>query len=195
MVTLFVSIIIAYLCGSLSSAIIICRLCCLPDPRTQGSGNPGTTNALRIGGKKIAVWVLIGDLLKGLLPVLLAKYLGVVPPILGWVAFAAVLGHAFPLFFRFQGGKGVATAAGVLLALYWPLGVLVIATWILTAILFRYSSLAALVATIAAPVYCLWLNHSSLFWPLLTLCLFVLWRHQENIKRLWQGTETKIGQT
>lgn len=194
MIIFIICMLVAYLFGSLSSAIIICRICRLPDPRDEGSGNPGTTNVLRIAGKKVALWVLIGDFLKGLIPVLFAKAIHLPDLFIGWVALAAVIGHIFPLFFQFKGGKGVATAAGVLFALYWPLGLLVLFTWISTAVIFRYSSLAALLANLLAPIFAWMFNQQAFILPLSVLMLIIFWRHSENIQRLWRGTETKIGQ-
>ena len=145
-----VLVVAAYLMGSLSSAIIVCRLMGFPDPRTQGSGNPGATNVLRYGGKRAAVIVLLGDALKGLIPVAIAQTLAISDTGLAAVAIAAFLGHLYPVFFGFEGGKGVATAFGVLLGLSWIIGLAVLATWLLMAFVFRYSSLAALVATMLA---------------------------------------------
>lgn len=186
-------IIIAYLFGSLSSAIIFSRLFKLPDPRTQGSRNPGTTNILRIAGKKMAILVLLGDMLKGVIPVALASDLRFSTFAVSWIGLAAIFGHLFPIFFQFRGGKGVATAAGVLLAFSLPLGFAVMATWILVAFIFRYSSLAALTATITAPLYNLWLGHHEAEFAILLLSLLIILRHRENIYRLLKGTETKIG--
>ena len=149
----FLSIILAYLIGSLSSAIIISRLMKLPDPRSFGSNNPGATNVLRIGNKKAALLTLLGDMLKGCIPVLVAKYLGLNNQLLALVAMAAFIGHLWPIFFGFNGGKGVATALGTYLALSPLAGFCVITTWLLTAIAFRYSSLASLVTAILGPFY------------------------------------------
>lgn len=181
-----------YICGSLSSAIMVCKLFGLPDPRTEGSGNPGTTNVLRLGGKKLAVLVLFGDMVKGVVPIFIARFF-ISTHLVGWVGVAAVLGHMFPVFFDFKGGKGVATALGVLLALSWSLGLAVAVTWIIIAIISRYSSLAAIIASVAAPVYVLLFANRLYFWPVLVISLLVLWRHQDNMKRLMAGSETKIG--
>jgi len=132
-------VIFAYLAGSLSSAIIMCKLFSLPDPRSQGSGNPGATNVLRFGGKKIAILVLTGDVLKGLIPVLIASTVGLTATGIALVGVSAFLGHLYPVFFKFQGGKGVATALGVLLGISWLLGVAIIVTWLVTAVIFRLS--------------------------------------------------------
>lgn len=144
-------ILIAYLCGSISSAILVCRLCGLPDPRTSGSGNPGATNVLRIGGKGAAVAVLIFDVLKGMLPVWGAYELGVSPFWLGLIAIAACLGHIWPVFFGFKGGKGVATAFGAIAPIGWDLTGVMAGTWLLTVLLSGYSSLGAIVSALIAP--------------------------------------------
>jgi glycerol-3-phosphate acyltransferase PlsY len=182
----------AYLLGSLSTAVIACRITGLPDPRTQGSGNPGATNVLRFGGKKLAVIVLLGDLLKGLIPVLVAQALELPPPIVGIVGLLAFAGHIFPVFFGFRGGKGVATALGVILGLSWPTGLALVAIWIAIALLFKYSSLAALCAALAAPVVT-WLNAPDYAAVVLILSLVLLWRHRGNIRNLLRGTEPKVG--
>jgi len=183
-----------YLLGSLSSAIIVCRLLGLPDPRGEGSGNPGATNVLRIGGKKAAAITLIGDMLKGLVPVLIAKLLGADLTIQAAVAVAAFLGHLYPLFFGFKGGKGVATALGVLLGLHWPVGLLTIATWLVIAKVFKISSLAALLAILVTPLY-IWLliPNNSLIIAMLFMGTLLFWRHRSNIKGLLAGSEGKIG--
>jgi glycerol-3-phosphate acyltransferase PlsY len=182
----------AYLLGSLSTAVIACRLTGLPDPRTQGSGNPGATNVLRFGGKKLAVIVLLGDLLKGLIPVLVAQALALTPLIVGIVGLLAFAGHIFPVFFGFRGGKGVATALGVILGLSWPTALILVAIWVAVALLFKYSSLAALCAALAAPVVT-WLNAPDYAIVVLILSLVLLWRHRSNIRNLLRGTEPKVG--
>lgn len=185
---------LGYLMGSLSSAIIVCRLLGLPDPREQGSGNPGATNVLRFGGKKVAIVVLLGDALKGLIPVLIAHAMHADLWIVAAVGFAAFLGHLYPVFFKFQGGKGVATSLGVLLGFNWLVGLAVIVTWLLVAVISRISSLSALTAMLLAPAYLwFWLYdiHLVLASGLMTLLLF--WRHRSNIQRLLDGTESKIG--
>ncbi|NOY63647.1 MAG: glycerol-3-phosphate 1-O-acyltransferase PlsY [Gammaproteobacteria bacterium] len=184
----------AYLLGSLSSAIIYCRVMRLPDPRSQGSGNPGATNVLRFGGKKAAIIVLLGDLLKGLIPVLLVKLLGFPPIVVAAVAFAAFLGHLYPLFFRFQGGKGVATALGALTGLSWAVGGAMVVTWVLMAFLFRLSSLAALIAALLAPLYVFWLQPGTAYVTAsVIMALLLVLRHRTNINNLIAGTEPKIG--
>jgi acyl phosphate:glycerol-3-phosphate acyltransferase len=184
--------IIAYFIGSLSSAIIVCRLMGLPDPRSAGSKNPGTTNVLRIGNKKAAIITLLGDVVKGIIPVLCAVQLNTPPTTIGLVIISVFLGHLYPIFFRFQGGKGVATAIGAIVALNWVVGVMLIATWLTTVLCFRISSLGALIAALAAPFYTYWLcNH--FVGPITIISVLLLWRHRTNIKRLWQGKEPKIG--
>ena len=183
-----------YLMGSLSSAIIICRLLGLPDPRSQGSGNPGATNVLRVGGKKAAAATLAGDMLKGLIPVLIARALQADVAVQSGVALAAFLVHLYPLFFGFKGGKGVATALGVLLGLHWPVGLLTIATWLVIAAVFRISSLAALIAILLTPLYIWWLiPEPALLAAMVFMGTLLFWRHRSNIENLLQGTEGRIG--
>ncbi|BET98288.1 glycerol-3-phosphate 1-O-acyltransferase PlsY [Xenorhabdus taiwanensis] len=186
-------IIFAYLCGSISSAILICRLAGLPDPRQHGSGNPGATNVLRIGGKWAALAVLVCDVLKGLIPVWLAYKLNVTPFYLGITAIAACLGHIYPIFFHFKGGKGVATAFGAIAAIGWDLMGLIAGTWILTVLLSGYSSLGAIVSALIAPFYVWWFKPEFTF-PVAMLSCLVLVRHHDNIQRLWRGQESRIWQ-
>lgn len=182
-----------YLFGSLSTAIIVCRLLGLPDPREQGSHNPGATNVLRFGGKKAAAITLAGDMLKGLLPVVLARALGADIPVQSLVATAAFLGHLFPVFFGFRGGKGVATALGVLLGLHWTVGLLTIATWLVVAYVFKISSLAALIAILLAPLYIWWLHREpALLAAVIFMAALLVWRHRSNIRNLLAGTEGRI---
>jgi acyl phosphate:glycerol-3-phosphate acyltransferase len=183
-------IIAAYLIGSVSTAILFSRFQGLPDPREHGSGNPGATNVLRLGGKKAAAVVLLGDALKGALPVWLASLTGVAYPALAWIILAATLGHIFPLFFHFRGGKGVATAWGGLIALSLPLGLLLAGTWVIVAAITRYSSLAALITVILAPFYTFWIG-ANVF-PIILLSAILIWRHKDNIQRLYEGKESKI---
>lgn len=184
-----------YLLGSLSSAIITCRLMGLPDPRSGGSGNPGATNVLRLGGKKAAAITLAGDMLKGLLPVLAVKALGADLTIQSAVAVAAFLGHLYPVFFGFRGGKGVATVLGVLLGLYWPVGLLTIASWLVIAKGFKISSLAALIAILLTPLYVLWLKPGEpvLLATVIFMGTLLFWRHRSNIRNLLRGEEGSIG--
>lgn len=186
-------IIFAYLCGSISSAILVCKLAGLPDPRTQGSGNPGATNVLRIGGKVPAAAVLIFDIAKGMLPVWIAYLLHVAPLYLGLTAIAACLGHIYPVFFRFRGGKGVATAFGAIAPIGWDLTGLMTGTWLLTVLLSGYSSLGAIVSALIAPFYVWWFKPQFTF-PVSMLSCLILLRHHDNIQRLWRGQENKIWQ-
>lgn len=186
-------LIAAYLLGSVSSAILVCRLMGLPDPRTQGSNNPGATNVLRIGGKKPAAIVLIGDLLKGALPVVAGQLLGIEPAVLALIGLAAFSGHLYPVFFDFHGGKGVATALGVQLGLYWPIGLAVAAIWLFVARVLKISSLSGLISMTLAPAI-VWL-----FWPdrvligmQLVITGLLVWRHRVNIRKLIAGTEDRL---
>lgn len=192
MITVIICLVIAYLIGSLSSAIIVCKLLGLPDPRTQGSNNPGATNVLRIGGKMPALITLIGDMLKGFIPVLFATIAGVSGFMLGLIAIAALAGHIYPVFFKFQGGKGVATTLGALIALSPFIGIVAIAVWLVVAAIFRYSSLAALAAAVAAPIVALLLGKMAYFLPILAMTGILIWQHLDNIQRLRTGTESKI---
>ena len=183
----------AYLLGSVSSAIVVCRLMGLPDPRTQGSRNPGATNVLRIGGRKAAAITLLGDSLKGLLPMVAAHLLGASETLLALTGLAAFLGHLYPLFFGLKGGKGVATALGVQFGLYWPLGLGVALIWLLIAKVMHISSLAALTSMALAPLllWFLWPSPPLLLMQLaITLLLF--WRHRSNIRKLLSGEEGRI---
>lgn len=194
MIVTAITLIIAYLIGSISSAIVVCRLMHLPDPRTEGSKNPGATNVLRLGGKKAAIITLLGDALKGTLPVLLGQALGLDMTILCFIAFSAFIGHLFPVFFNFEGGKGVATFIGSLLALAWPIGLLWLLAWGLTAACFRYSSLAALVASALTPVFFSLRYHNPTATMIIaSMSVILIIRHQENIIKLCRGTERKIG--
>lgn len=186
-----ICIIIAYLIGSISSAILICKAMGLPDPRENGSGNPGATNVLRTAGKTPAILVLVADVLKGFIPVLLASILGVSGFALGLVALAAVLGHMFPIFFKFQGGKGVATTFGAVLMLSFTIGLIALIAWIVLVVTTRYVSLASLVSAVLATVLILFVN-PSYFLPLLVMTVLIVWRHLPNIERLKAGTENKF---
>lgn len=184
---------LSYLLGSISSAIVVCRLGAYPDPRAEGSGNPGATNVLRIAGKAAAAVTLAGDLLKGLLPLLLGRVLEVSEATLALMAIAAFLGHLYPVFFGFQGGKGVATFIGVLYGLAWPAGIAFMLTWLAVAGLFRYSSLAGLVATAASPAWVYWARGSWLtVAAVIGMGALVYWRHRSNIRNLLGGTEPKV---
>ena len=193
MLTAILLVVAAYLLGSVSSAILVCRALGLPDPRTQGSNNPGATNVLRIGGKKAAAITLVGDSLKGLLPMVAGHLLGMAPAVLAVTGLAAVLGHLYPVFFGFRGGKGVATALGVQIGLWWPIGLTVAGIWLFVAKVLRISSLSALVSMALAPLV-VWL-----FWPdealigmQLVISGLLFWRHRGNIRNLISGTEGKI---
>lgn len=186
-------IICAYLLGSISSAILICRLAGLPDPRETGSGNPGATNVLRLGGRFAALAVLIADVAKGGLPVWLAYKLDLAPPVLGIIAIAACLGHIYPIFFHFQGGKGVATAFGAIAPISWDITGLLSSTWLITLLLTGYSSLAAVITALLAPLYVWWFRPEFTF-PVAMLSCLILLRHHENLERLWRGQEPKIWQ-
>lgn len=192
MTLLIITLIIGtYLLGSLSGAIIICKIAGLPDPRTAGSRNPGTTNVLRLGGKPLAVVVLMFDILKGTIPVWGAYFLAIEPFYLGIIAIAACLGHMYPIFFQFRGGKAVATAFGVLLPINFYLTLLLMATWLSVAKLTKYSSAAALVTVTLAPFYT-WLIKPLYTMPVVMLSVLIILRHHQNINRLIQGKEVKI---
>ncbi len=183
---------IAYFFGSISSAVVLCKLAGLPDPRSQGSGNPGATNVLRIGGRKLAAKVLVGDMLKGLLPVLLAHWLDGTTSVLTAVALCAFLGHLYPIFFEFRGGKGVATAFGVILGLMWPVALALLVTWIVVATISKISSLGALTAAIAAPFYAWYFSeHNQYVILCIIISILLIWRHRSNISKLINGTEGK----
>jgi acyl phosphate:glycerol-3-phosphate acyltransferase len=185
---------IAYLIGSLSFAVIVSRALKLPDPHSYGSGNPGATNVLRSGSKKAAILTLLGDTVKGVAAVLLAKYFSLQFGITGWgialVAISVFLGHLFPLFFGFKGGKGVATAAGVLWALDWRVGLGLTLIWALVFAVTRVSSLAALIGSACAPILAyFFMGIGQLFYAALLMAALLLWRHKENIARLVSGKE------
>jgi glycerol-3-phosphate acyltransferase PlsY len=192
-IEIIVAVIIAYLFGSISTAIVTCKIMGLPDPRNQGSGNPGATNVLRFGGKKAAIITLIGDMIKGVIPVLIAKWYGLDTVGLSLVAFAAFFGHLYPIFFRFQGGKGVATAFGCLVALSGAIGLSLAATWLIFAILFRYSSLAAILAALLAPFYAWYFTNVNYTITACVISALLIWRHRKNIQNLMAGKESKIG--
>ncbi len=185
---------LAYLLGSLSFAVIVSKALALPDPKSYGSGNPGATNVLRSGSRKAAILTLLGDTLKGVIAVLLAKYLatqfGITAAGVALVAVAVFLGHLFPVFFGFAGGKGVATAAGVLFALDWRIGLGLLAIWALVFAVKRVSSLAAIVGSLAAPIFA-YAFHGAvpMFWAALVMTALLLYRHKENIQRLVAGDE------
>ena len=187
-------ILAGYLIGSIASAVLICTMLGKDDPRNEGSQNPGATNVLRLHGKKAAILTLLGDALKGFIPVLLVSVSGAPDSVIALTALAAFLGHLFPVFFGFRGGKGVATFVGVLFGMYWLLGLGFALTWLVMAFLFRYSSLAALTAASLTPFYSLWLYPSTAYALVNTLmAALLLWRHQSNIQNLLSGKEAKLG--
>ena len=186
-------IIAAYLFGSISTAIIASKLFKFPDPRTNGSENPGTTNVLRLGGKIPAAFTLLGDMLKGLLPIVIAKAIGLDDFWIVCVAIASCLGHIFPLYYGFKGGKGVATAMGVYLAINPIVGLAVLATWLSAAFAFNMSSVAAMIATLFAPFYFYLVTGSGAYgFGLLIITALIYWKHIPNIQRLLMGIESTI---
>lgn len=194
---------LAYLLGSLSFAVIVSKAMGLNDPRSYGSKNPGATNVLRSGSKAAAITTLLLDALKGWLPVVLVKWFGgdygMGDGTVAAVGFAAFLGHLYPVFFRFQGGKGVATAAGVLLGVSWLLGLATLLTWVIVAFFSRYSSLASLAAAVFAPLYYLlgdreaWYVDKGMLLVMFAISALLIYRHRENINKLIKGTESKLG--
>ncbi|MBU3630020.1 glycerol-3-phosphate 1-O-acyltransferase PlsY [Polynucleobacter sp. AP-Melu-500A-A1] len=193
---------IAYLIGSVSFAVVVSKCMRLPDPHSYGSGNPGATNVLRTGNKLAAVLTLIGDALKGYIAVILARILlgdaSLSSTMGSWVlcgvVIAVFLGHLFPIFHGFKGGKGVATACGILFGINWILGAATLSTWIIMAIFMRYSSLAALAAAVFGPIYFVFLfGFQPMGAALLVVCLLLIWRHRSNIQNLMNGTESRIG--
>lgn len=194
---------LAYLLGSLSFAVIVSRVMGLSDPRSYGSKNPGATNVLRSGSKVAAIATLLLDALKGWVPVVLVKWFGgdygLGDGAMAAVGLAAFLGHLYPVFFQFKGGKGVATAAGVLMGVSWILGVATLATWLIVAFFSRYSSLASLVAAVFAPLYYLfgdraaWYVDKGLVTMMFVVSALLVWRHRENINKLLKGTESRLG--
>ncbi len=188
-----VMIIAAYLLGSVSSAVLISRLYKLPDPRQEGSCNPGATNVFRLGGRLAAALVLFFDMLKGTLPVWIAYWLDINPFVLGLIAIAACLGHIFPLFFHFQGGKGVATALGAIAPIGLDLTGMMLLTWGISVLFTGYSSVASLAAALTAP-FLTWLIKPQFTMPVAMLACLIIFRHQENIKRLLKGEEHKVWQ-
>lgn len=190
----FFFVVLGYLAGSVSTAIIVCRAMGLPDPRSEGSRNPGATNVLRFGGRKAAAVTLAGDFLKGLLPVLLARLAGLEETGLALTALAAFLGHLYPIFFGFEGGKGVATAFGTILGLSYPVALAALATWLIMAFVVRISSLSALTAAALAPLFAWWFDlPGAHLAAVLVMVGLLIWRHRSNIRHLLAGTEDKIG--
>ena len=189
----FSLLISAYLLGSINSAIIVCYIFRLPSPRSIGSGNPGTTNVLRIGGKVPAIITLMFDIFKGLAPVIVARMLTDNEFLIACTALYAILGHVFPIFFGFKGGKGVATLIGTLFGFWWALGLIFVVTWLIVAIITRYSSLAALVASVVASVSVIFVANLQVATPFLIIAVTILIKHKGNIQRLVSGQESKIG--
>ena len=194
MINQLLIILFAYLVGSVSSGIIVSQIFNLPDPRTIGSKNPGATNVMRSGNKKAAIFTLLGDLLKAILVLAIAEYLGFNDLIIVCVALAVLIGHIYPIFYKFQGGKGVATAIGILIALNFKLALIVASIWLLVFGIWRYSSLAAIVASISAPIVAIFiLRDQSLYCIAFSLItIIILIKHQANIKKLLSGTELKF---
>lgn len=187
-------VIVAYLLGSINMAILMCKVFALPSPRSIGSGNPGATNVLRLGGKLPAALTLLGDALKGFIPVLIAWILGLDAFSVSLVALAAIIGHIFPIFFKFKGGKGVATLIGAIFAFSWIIGLCFVISWLIIALISRYSSLSALIATIEVPfiVNALFgIKPTTIF---TIISIIIILRHHQNITRLIKGEESKIGQ-
>jgi glycerol-3-phosphate acyltransferase PlsY len=193
---------LAYLIGSVSFAVVVSKCMRLPDPHSYGSGNPGATNVLRTGNKRAAVLTLLGDALKGFVAVVLARMIlgegSLTSSLNSWifcgVVVAVFLGHLFPIFHGFKGGKGVATACGILFGINWILGLATLATWIIVAKFMRYSSLAALAAAVFGPIYFVFLfGFHPMGIALLIVCALLIWRHRSNIHNLMNGTESRIG--
>ncbi len=199
---IFLIAVVSYLIGSISFAVVVSHAMGLTDPRSYGSGNPGATNVLRTGNKEAAILTLIGDAFKGWLPVWIVTHFGArfgldaaaLNTAIALSAIAVFLGHLYPIFFKFQGGKGVATAAGVLLTIHPVLGLATLLTWLIIAFFFRYSSLAALVAAVFAPVFQVFLfGPSRISLTVLAMSLLLIWRHRANISKLLVGKESRIG--
>ncbi|HQW37465.1 MAG TPA: glycerol-3-phosphate 1-O-acyltransferase PlsY [Usitatibacteraceae bacterium] len=192
--TALLAAVAAYLVGSIPFAVLVSRAMGLPDPRSFGSGNPGATNVLRSGSKAAAILTLAGDALKGWFPVWVAVRLGMDDTVVAVVALAAFLGHVFSVWLRFKGGKGVATAAGAILALDWRVGAAALMAWVAVVVATRYSSLGSLVAAIVAPaaVYG-WRGAGPLFAATCAMCAVLVWRHEGNIRKLLRGEESRIG--
>ena len=185
------AIIVAYLFGSISSAVLICKLFRLPDPRQHGSNNPGATNVYRMGGAVPAFLTLFFDVLKGMVPVWGSYFLGIEPLFLGMIAVAACLGHIFPLYFHFRGGKAVATALGAMFPVAWEMALLLIATWLVVFRISRVSSLAAIITVSLARFYAYWIKPQYTV-PVIMISILIIWRHQANISRLRQGHEQRM---
>lgn len=189
----FLLVVASYFIGSISAAITTCQIMGKDDPRTLGSKNPGATNVMRFAGKTAAAVTLLGDLLKGLIPVAIGHSLDLSWGWLVLVGIAAFIGHLYPIYYGFKGGKGVATAMGVYFGLNPVIGLVVAITWLISALLFNISSLSALIACLLAPLYFLWVTGSvNLFLGLLFITAFIFWRHRVNITKIIDGSESKI---
>ncbi len=184
-------IVFAYFLGSISSAVLICRVFRLPDPRYAGSGNPGATNVLRLGNVWAALWVLLFDILKGMIPVWLSYLFGINPFLLGIIGIAACLGHIYPIFFHFKGGKGVATALGAIAPIGWSLSGMLILFWFVIVLITGYSSVGALITALFAPLFTWWIKPEYTM-PVAMLSCLIVFRHHENVRRLLEGKEKKI---
>lgn len=190
----FVAAVVAYLIGCIPFAVVVSKAFGLADPRSFGSGNPGATNVLRTGNKLAAFLTLLGDAAKGAIAIGVAALLGIPADLLGWIGFLAFFGHVFPVTLGFKGGKGVSTSAGVLLALYWPLGLATLGTWLFMAFTLRYSSLSAITAALLAPAYALLMGlPTSVVLPISLMAAILLIKHAGNLRRLLAGQESKIG--
>lgn len=185
------AIVVAYLFGSISSAVLICKLFGLPDPRHTGSNNPGATNVYRLGGKVPAILTLVFDVLKGMIPVWGSYFLNIPPLFLGLIAVAACIGHIFPLYFHFRGGKAVATALGAMFPVAWEMALLLIFTWLVVFRISKVSSLAAIITVSLAPFYAYWIKPQYTV-PVIMISALIIWRHQSNISRLRSGEEHRI---
>ena len=189
-------IVVAYLIGSVSFAVVVSKLFALPDPHSYGSGNPGATNVLRTGNRAAAALTLLGDGAKGWLAVFLARQFvpGIEPWLLAAVGLAVFIGHLFPLFHRFAGGKGVATAAGILLAIDWRLAAVTLAVWLVLALTLKISSVSSIAAAVAAPIASFYfLGNQPVSWMLIVMTALLIWRHRGNIEKLLAGRETTLG--
>lgn len=192
LIELVLLIILAYLLGSFNFAIILCKFAGYSDPRTAGSNNPGATNVLRVANKYLAALVLFCDGLKGFIPVFISGMLFYHESYPAWVGLAAVLGHLYPLFFKFQGGKGVATYIGVLFAFYFPIAVVFCCLWFLIAVITKYSSLGAIASVVTSWLLVIWFGYYQSILPFLIIVSLLLYKHKENMMRLSAGTESKI---
>lgn len=189
-VTLIIFLVLSYLIGSISSAVIVCKLLSLPDPRTEGSKNPGATNVTRIGGKRAGYLTFLGDFLKGLLPVLVAKLMGLSDSVIAIAALAAFLGHLYPIYFAFKGGKGIATLVGIITAISWKLLLGFAVVWVGLLFVTGFVSIASMLATVAVLVTAWVLGYSKVLITLFTtLTVLVIYRHRSNIINLLQGNE------